>query len=453
VHTGNGPFAVSLFNNRGEGGEIYPVDPTAAVKFENEPVGIVTYSITAIRDATASDATNGGACMSTQVVTSNTYVNPLPEGNIVLANLEICDYETTTFSVNVTSGANGPFNINYTINGIPFQEVNYFKGADVAIAEMPYGTYVIEVTSIEDLGTGCLSPDGFTTSSTLTVNQKPNTDFIARKFGGCSVFETTVVNLTDDSFKGKAEWSFERGQTSIEWDSVIVYLESAGYYDVTLKVTSNEGCVKQVAKKDYLQVYPNPVVDFIYQPNPATLSNSGIHFNNTTVGGNEYQWSIDTISGNEETNYITWPRSTEDDHYYYFNDENPGQYKVLLESRSKFNCYGNKTKLVTINGELLVNVPNSFTPNGDGTNDYFRPYIFGAGEAFTFHVFNRWGEELFSLEDYPKNGQNLDNFGWDGTDLRTGEEVKVDTYIYRITVENKYNSKIEEFIGEINLMR
>lgn len=452
VHTGNGPFEVDLFNNNGKGGAVY-TNPTATVKFEKEPVGLVTYSIIEIRDATQSNAVGGGACVSTQVVTSDTYVNPLPEGNIVLADLEICDYETTTFAVNVTSGANGPFNINYTINGIPYQEVNYNNGADIAIAEMPHGTYVIEVTGIEDIGTGCLSPDGFTTSSTLTVNQKPNTDFVARKFGGCSVFETTVVNLTDDSFKGKAEWSFERGQTSIEWDSVIVNLVSAGYYDVTLKVTSDEGCVKQVTKKDYVQVYPDPVVDFIYQPNPATLSNSGIHFNNTTVGGNTYQWSIDTISGNSETNYITWPRSTEDDHYYYFNDENPGEYKVLLESWSKFDCYGNNTKLVTINGELLVNIPNSFTPNGDGTNDYFRPYIFGAGEAFTFHVFNRWGEELFSLEDYPKNGQNPDNFGWDGTDLRTGEEVKVDTYIYRITVENKYNSKIEEFIGEINLMR
>jgi gliding motility-associated-like protein len=452
VITGNGPFGVSLFNNSGDGGEIYPVDPSITMQYLPNDTGLVTYSITKIRDATVSSASNQ-PCVSTQLVISNTYVNPLPEGNVVLANLEICEYETTTFSVNVTSGAYGPFNVNYTINGIPHMETNYNNGADIAIQQMVNGTYLIVVNSIEDLGTGCLSPENFTTSSTLTVNPTPNTAFVATKFGACSPFETTFVNETDDSFEGKAQWSFDRGQTSIQWDSVDVTLISAGYYDISLTVTSNEGCVKKVNKPDYVQVYPDPVVDFIYQPNPATLSNSGLYFNNTTVGGSEYQWSIDTISGNEETNYTTWPRSTEDDHYYYFNDDKPGEYQVLLESWSKFDCYGNKTKIVIINGELLVNIPNSFTPNGDGTNDYFRPYIFGAGVAFTFQVFNRWGEEIFSVDDYPKKGQNLDNFGWDGTDLRTGEEAKIDTYIYRINVENKYTSKIEEFVGEINLLR
>lgn len=452
VISGNGPFAVSLFSSSGQGGQIYPVNPSVTMPFLPSDTGLVTYSITEIRDATVSSASNQ-PCISTQLVTSNTYVNPLPEGNMVLADIEICEYETTSFSVNVTSGAKGPFNINYTINGIPYMETNYNNGADIAIPQMVNGSYVIEVNSIEDLGTSCVSPETFSTSSTLIVNPTPNTDFIATKFGACSPFETTFVNETDVSFEGIAQWSFDRGQTSTAWDSVEVTLVSAGFYDISLTVTSNEGCVKTETKPDYVQVYPDPVVDFIYQPNPATLSNSGIYFNNTTVGGNEYQWSIDTISGNEETNYITWPRTTEDDHYYYFNDETPGEYQVLLESWSKYDCYGNKTKLVTINGELLVNIPNSFTPNGDGINDYFRPYIFGAGEAFTFQVFNRWGEEIFSVDDYPKSGQNLKNFGWDGTDTRTGEEAKVDTYIYRINVENKYTSKIEEFVGEINLMR
>lgn len=452
VVTGNGPFGVSLFNNSGEGGEIFPVDPTVTMSFLPKDTGLVTYSITQIRDATVSSA-SGQPCVSNQLVTNNTYVNPIPTGNILLADIEICEYETTSFAVNVTSGAYGPFNVNYTINGVPYMETNYNNGAAIAIPQMVQGTYIVEVNSIEDLGTSCVSPQDFKTSSTLIVNPTPNTAFIAREFGACSPFTTTFVNETDASFEGKAEWSFDRGRTSLDWDSVEVTLIAAGYYDISLTVTSNEGCVKKITKPDYVQVYPDPVVDFIYQPNPATLSTTGIYFNNTTVGGNEYQWSIDTISGNEETNYITWPRTTEDDHYYYFNDETPGEYQVLLESWSKYDCYGNKTKLVTINGELLVNIPNSFTPNGDGTNDYFRPYIFGAGEAFTFQVFNRWGEEIFSVDDYPKNGQNLTNFGWDGTDLRTGEEVKVDTYIYRITVENKYTSKIEEYVGEINLLR
>jgi gliding motility-associated-like protein len=53
-------------------------------------------------------------------------------------------------------------------------------------------------------------------------------------------------------------------------------------------------------------------------------------------------------------------------------------------------------------------VPNSFTPNGDGTNDLFQ--IFGNFRSLKFveiQVFNRWGEVVFKSNDL--------NFAWDGS--------------------------------------
>jgi len=53
-------------------------------------------------------------------------------------------------------------------------------------------------------------------------------------------------------------------------------------------------------------------------------------------------------------------------------------------------------------------IPNAFTPNGDGLNDYFR--IFGLPPEnitqFNFQIFNRWGQVVYSSKDILS--------GWDG---------------------------------------
>jgi gliding motility-associated-like protein len=455
VLTGKSPFLVTVSDEFGTG-QRNPIVARDTIIYSPSNAGLYTYEIVKIEDATVSSVT-GKACISDLLVTTMTRVNPLPSGTIELLQPEICEYEVTSFSANITSGSQGPYNLYYTINNVAMQEFGYNSGDPITISTIVDGKYGIVLYKIEDSASpySCTSDPGFSITDTLVVNPTPLVAFKATEYGSCNPLETMFINNTDSKFQGKAEWSLGRGKVSTEWDNVNASYTSSGYYDIELTVTSNEGCMDTLLKEDYVQVYPDPVVDFIYQPNPATLSNSGIRFQNTTVGGHLYKWYVDTISGNEETSYISpeGPATTEDDHYYYFNDEAPGEYQVLLESWSSEGCDGNKSKIVSINGELLVNIPNSFTPNGDGVNDYFKPYMFGNGESFSFKVFNRWGEEVFSTSYFPSRDENVDDFGWDGKHMKTGEEMKIDTYIYRIIVENKFNQKKEEFFGEVNLLR
>ena len=47
--------------------------------------------------------------------------------------------------------------------------------------------------------------------------------------------------------------------------------------------------------------------------------------------------------------------------------------------------------------ECGIIIPNVFTPNGDGSNDYF--VVEGTAlTSFEFHVFNRWGQEVYSSQ-------------------------------------------------------
>ncbi|MEP7254969.1 MAG: PKD domain-containing protein [Ferruginibacter sp.] len=63
-------------------------------------------------------------------------------------------------------------------------------------------------------------------------------------------------------------------------------------------------------------------------------------------------------------------------------------------------------------------MPTAFTPNKDGTNDYFYPITRGYRTVKTFLIFNRLGNKIFERKDFAPNTASL---GWNGT-------VKDDTY-------------------------
>ncbi len=70
--------------------------------------------------------------------------------------------------------------------------------------------------------------------------------------------------------------------------------------------------------------------------------------------------------------------------------------------------------------EIRLFVPNAFTPNGDGNNDYFQFY--GPEEPIKLWVFNRWGQTVFYSANYKNN--------WDGT--YNGAVLPTDSYTYLI---------------------
>lgn len=66
-------------------------------------------------------------------------------------------------------------------------------------------------------------------------------------------------------------------------------------------------------------------------------------------------------------------------------------------------------------------LPNTFTPNGDGQNDLFRPYPYCFIDRVEFNVFNRWGQLVFTTTDPDIN--------WDGNNLQ-GRALEEGTYYY-----------------------
>jgi gliding motility-associated-like protein len=89
-----------------------------------------------------------------------------------------------------------------------------------------------------------------------------------------------------------------------------------------------------------------------------------------------------------------------------------------------------------------IEIPNIFTPDGDGNNDVFRPLVGEEGVALErMQVFNRWGQLVFE--------STAPDAEWDG--LFNGEPVQQDVYVY--TMEFACPADRKTVVGELTLIR
>ncbi len=103
------------------------------------------------------------------------------------------------------------------------------------------------------------------------------------------------------------------------------------------------------------------------------------------------------------------------------------------------------TDSIWVKRHCYLNIPNSFSPNGDGRNDYFIPrQLLSSGlQEFSMKIFNRWGELIFQ-------GTNIDGRGWDGK--YDGKEQPVGVYVYMIDAQWQ-NGYRNSFKGNVTLLR
>ena len=87
-------------------------------------------------------------------------------------------------------------------------------------------------------------------------------------------------------------------------------------------------------------------------------------------------------------------------------------------------------------------IPNSFTPNGDGLNDVFKPETLAEIEEYTMLIFNRWGQQIFE--------SNNINKAWDGK--YKGRIVESGVYTYRIEARDKLTKEKKVYNGRVTLI-
>lgn len=104
---------------------------------------------------------------------------------------------------------------------------------------------------------------------------------------------------------------------------------------------------------------------------------------------------------------------------------------ITLTAVDEYSCIDEDEIQIRVDRNIGIYVPNIFSPNGDGVNDYFRPVVNGSIATLReFYIYDRWGNQVHTAD----NQLAIENWlGWDGKingkDAITGVYVYIGTFI------------------------
>ena len=216
-------------------------------------------------------------------------------------------------------------------------------------------------------------------------------------------------------------WTVNDGFTMNDVNPVIHAFDAAGQFLVSVNA-KYRACPETTATKlitvyAYPDVYLGPDTSICPGSNSIILTDD----RNGTTPGAAWEWST-WETGSQIV--VTKPG------YYYANVSIHG-------------CTTSDT--IWVQKDCYMDIPNVFSPNGDGVNDYFYPrQLLTRGlTTFNMNIYNRWGQLVYQTT-------SLDGRGWDGEFNATPQPQGVYVYIIDATFKD---GQIEHHQGNLTLLR
>jgi len=265
------------------------------------------------------------------------------------------------------------------------------------------------------------------------VNPKPVPSFTLDKPKGC---EQVCVSFTNQSTiqGGKiatSQWLFgDNTPPSYAHDPKHCF--GNGIYNVTLKLVSDSGCMASYIYQSAVEVYPNPVASFIADPEEVDELEPKTNVSSNATGADEVKYYI-----NDGGIYLV------KDFTHTFTNLDKEIPVIFQIATNKFGCSDTTSKTLKIKQSYAIYIPNTFTPNDDGTNDGFKAKGYNIIK-FKLTIFDRWGHKVFETTD-------MDN-AWDGTTKGSSEPIKDDVYVWKANVID-INNKTHDLIGHVTLLK
>ena len=316
-------------------------------------------------------------------------VNPRPQGSIETASgTLICP--GTPLPLTVSGGSA----YQWFLNGNPVSTAT----AATFYAQEP-GIYTARIISAE----GCAAMAS--NQAALKLIAPPVVRFSYKDY--CEGLPVQFTNQTSSVHPAAFEWSFENGAQSDLINPAYVFAH-AGSYAVQLKATPL-GC--ETAADSVTRV-----LTISAQEPGLRLPVQEVRYNRPTpiqgrsLPGAAYLWSPQQPLSGPQLSRPTVKAVTDQ------------EYRIQMNFPS--GCVTTDTVLVTVMDDLL-NIPNAFSPNGDGINDtWVIPYIEDYPQC-EVSVFNRYGQPVFQSRGYTQP--------WDGR--MKGAPLPVGTYYYVIDLK------------------
>lgn len=285
-----------------------------------------------------------------------------------------------------------------TLNGSGAVSYTWNNGVTNGVSFTPGSTATYIVTGMD--ANGCVNSD----QVTVTVNPLPTV--------GAGVDQSICLG-TNVTLNGS-------GAVSYTWSSGVTngvsFTPGLGTVTYTVTGTDANGCVgtDQVT----VNVVPIPVADINSSSTLSGYPGLAVTFTNNSQYATNFE--VDFDNGQTAT-------STDVTDTYLMIYNTPGTYMVILTASNGICEDTDGIEVTVIPFEpLIFELPNVFTPDGDGVNDNFFIDVQN-GDKIEVVVYNRWQNEMFRITDFTTK--------WDGTNK--GSDASEGTYFYTYSITGK----------------
>jgi len=302
---------------------------------------------------------------------------------------------------NCTNGLSNVINV--ILSGAIVNQGNY----QIKLVQGSDGNTIIDECGQE---TPIGSTLNFATKDTVSA------DFTYKIFQSCFI---DSVAFSHDGRNGVNQWiwNFNYSGTS-NLRNPVAYFTTFGMKQIVLSV-SNGICSDTVTKTINL----DNTLKAAFETNNLLCPEDTATFINNSVGNiTNYYW--DFGDGNTSISRDPGPL-----HYPILSAEKI--YAIRLIVKNAAGCYDTAYNNIKVLKSCYIAVPNAFTPNGDGLNDFLYPVNAYKADDLEFSVYNRLGQRVFHTTDWTKK--------WDGT--INGNPQDTGVYVWMLKYTNRDTGK------------
>lgn len=321
----------------------------------------------------------------------------------------------------IASGSGGTGTITYSWNTSPVQ-------TSPTASNLAAGNYAV---TIQDANACSITQSVTITQPsaiTLTTSATP---------ADCGVKNGTAIVSPSG---GAAPYTYLWLTNPVETTALATGLGGGTY---TVIVTDGNGCTQS---QSVLVGGGNaPTADFNFSPQLVNIEDPLVIFTDLS-SGNPSVWSWDfgdPASGANNVSALQHPT-----HAY----ADTGTYCITLAIADQTGmCKDTLVKCLKAEAPFTFYIPNTFTPNGDGYNEFFLGYGTYI-KAFQIMIFDRWGNKIFESNDI--------NNGWNGKVVAGGVDMsggsgklaQQDVYIWKVKITDTSDKK-HDYVGHVNIVR
>ena len=290
----------------------------------------------------------------------------------------------------------GPTAVNViSANGDCIDQVSKTIFVTLSAPIVNQGTYQIILQKGSDGNTlidECAQETPAGSSLSFSIKDTVSADFSYSINKGCQ-YDTVYFKNAGKNEINQWLWQFDYNGTS-SFQNPFSYFNTFGKKQIILNV-SNGFCHDTVRKEIYL----DNELEAAFETNNILCPEDSAVFKNESIGNIvSYFWNFQNGNISESKNPI--PQK-----YPVLLAEH--NYPVKLIVQNDLGCFDTAVNNIRALKSCYIAVPNAFTPNGDGLNDFLYPLNAYKADDLTFRVYNRSGQKVFETHDWTQK--------WDGT--------------------------------------